>query len=184
MEIKISAKQILKVLYVLSWIIFIGLCIEAGGFLFNSLFTMYINPIAANNFWDGIDLSDLYNYDKGHFFAETMIMFIVATMKAILFYLIVKILHDKKLNMVQPFNKEVGRFIFNVSYLVLGIGIFSYWGAKHTEWYTKQGIEMPGIESLHIGGADVWLFMSVVLFVIAQIFKRGIEIQTENELTI
>jgi hypothetical protein len=30
----------------------------------------------------------------------------------------------------------------------------------------------------------VWLFMSVTLFVIAQIFKRGIEIQTENELTV
>lgn len=184
MEININAKQILKVLYVLSWVIFIGLCIEAGGFIFNSLFAMFINPLAANNFWNGIDLSNLYAFDKGHFFVVTMFMFIVTTMKAIMFYLIVKILHDKKLNLVQPFNKEVGRFIFNVSYLALGIGIFSYWGAKHTEWYTKQGVEMPSIESIRLSGADVWLFMCVVLFVIAQIFKRGIEIQTENELTI
>jgi hypothetical protein len=183
-EIKISAKQILKVLYVLSWIIFIGLCIEAGGLLFNSLFAMYVNPLAANNFWNGIDLSNLYAFDKGHFFAETMIMFIMATMKAIMFYLIVKILHDKKLNLVQPFNKEVGRFIFNLSYLALGIGIFSYWGTKRTVWYSKQGVEMPSIESLHLSGADVWLFMCVVLYVIAQIFKKGIQIQTENELTI
>jgi hypothetical protein len=35
-----------------------------------------------------------------------------------------------------------------------------------------------------MAGADVWLFMGVTLFVIAQIFRRGIEIQTENELTV
>jgi hypothetical protein len=184
MEIKISAKQILKVLYVLSWIIFLGLCIEAGGFLFNSVFAMHVNPLAANNFWNGIDLSSLYTFDKGYFFVLTMIMFIVAFMKALMFYLIVKILHDKKLNMLQPFNKEVGRFIFNMSYLVLGIAIFSYWGAKHSEWFVKQGVTMPTLETLHLSGADVWLFMCVVFFVIAQIFKRGIEIQTENDLTI
>ena len=43
---------------------------------------------------------------------------------------------------------------------------------------------MPGIQYLGLGGADVWLFMCVTLYVIAQIFKRGIEIQSENELTV
>jgi len=43
---------------------------------------------------------------------------------------------------------------------------------------------MPDTQHLHLGGADVWLFMGVILFVIAQIFKRGIEIQRENELTV
>jgi hypothetical protein len=43
---------------------------------------------------------------------------------------------------------------------------------------------MPDTQFLRLGGADVWLFMAVVLFIIAQIFKRGIEIQSENELTI
>ena len=33
-------------------------------------------------------------------------------------------------------------------------------------------------------GADIWLFMGVTLLVIAQIFKRGIEIQDEHELTV
>ena len=181
---EISSNQILKVMYVLSWIIFIGLCVEACGYIFNTLYALYINPICVNNFWNGINLSSLYAYDKGHFCVVTLFMFIVATMKALMFYLIVKILHEKKLNMVQPFNKEVGRFIFNVSYLVLVIGIFSFWGAKQREWFVKQGIKMPSIESLNLSGADVWLFMAVILFVIAHIFKKGIEIQTENELTI
>jgi hypothetical protein len=184
MEIKITIKQMLKILHILSWIIFIGLCIEAGGILFNAFFTLVINPIAAKNFWQEVDLSSLFNSDKGYFIAETLLMSIVTIMRAILFYLIVKILHDKKLNLMQPFNTEMKRFISNVSYLAIGTGIFCYWGAKYTEWLTTKGIVMPDVQSLGLGGADVWLFMGITLLVIAQVFKRGVEIQSENDLTI
>lgn len=184
MEIKITTQQILRILYVLSWIIFIGVCIEAGGFIFNSVFVMVINPVGANKFWEQIDLSSLYEFDRGYFFAETLLMCIVAVMRAIMFYLIVKFLHDKKLNMAKPFGNDMGRFIFNLSYLAFAIGIFSWWGAQYSKWFVKQGVQMPDIQYLRLGGADVWLFMGVILFVIAQIFKRGIEIQEENELTV
>ena len=111
-------------------------------------------------------------------------MSIVAVMKALIFYLIVKILHDKKLNLSEPFSKELRSLIINVSYLSLGIGLFSYWGIHYSEWLVNQNVKMPDIQHLGFGGADVWLFMSVILFVIAQIFKRGIELQEENDLTI
>ena len=86
--------------------------------------------------------------------------------------------------MSQPFNKKVRRFIFLLSYAALLIGLFSLYGVKYTEWLTKQGIKMPDTQYMLLGGSDVWLFMAVVLFVIAQIFNRGIEIQSENELTV
>ena len=86
--------------------------------------------------------------------------------------------------MSQPFSKEVRLFIIRVSCLAFGIGLFTAWGVNYTEWLVKQGVKMPDTLNLRLGGADVWLFMSVTLFVIAQIFKRGIEIQTENELTV
>jgi len=184
MEIKISTQQILKILYVLSWIIFLGVCIEAGGFIFNSFYVLVLNPVGAHRFWEQIDLSGLYEFDRGYFFVETLLMNIVAVLRACIFYLIVKILHDKKINMSQPFGSEMGRFIINLSYLAFGIGVFSWWGVKYSEWFVEQGVQMPDIHYLRLGGADVWLFMSVILFVIAQIFKRGIEIQSENELTV
>ena len=180
MEIKISTKQILNFLHIISWIIFIGICIEAGSIIFSAFFTLVINSENASYF----QLAELYIYDPGYYFVELLLISIVALMKAILFYLIVKILHDKKINMSLPFNKEVGRFIFNLSYLAFGIGLFSFWGVKYTEWLVKKCIIMPDIQHLRLGGADVWLFMGVTLYVIAQIFKRGIEIQSENELTI
>jgi hypothetical protein len=184
MEIKITTKQMLNVLHVISWIIFIGLCINAGGILFNAFYTLIVNPIAAVNFWQGIDLSGLLNFDKGYFIVETLLMSIVTILKAVLFYLIVKILYDKKLNLAQPFNIEIKRFISNMSYLAIGIGLFSYWGINYTKWLATKALAMPDIQSLQFGGADVWLFMGIILLVIAQIFKRGVEIQSENDLTI
>jgi hypothetical protein len=185
MEIKITTTQILKVLEILSWIIFIGLCIEAGSIAVNTIITLFINPDGVENFWTGADyLSGLYSLDHGHFITIALIMNIVAIMKAIMFYLIVKLFTERKLNISQPFNKEFRRFILLLSYLALGIGLFSQFGLKYSVWVAKQGMGPADLQELHIAGADVWLFMAVILFVIGQIVKRGIEIQTENELTI
>jgi hypothetical protein len=94
-------------------------------------------------------------------------MSIVAIMQAILFYLIVKILYNNKINVAQPFNTEIEYFISNMSYLVLGIGLFSYWGIENTNWLIAKRVTMPDIEILRLGGADVWSFMGIILLVIA-----------------
>jgi len=184
MEIKISSKHILLFLNVIAWMIFVGICIQAGAFITTAVFTMLYTPAGALHLWQAVDLSTLYKFDPGYFIVAYIFMIIVAVLKALLFYLIIRVLQENKLNMKQPFNPEVGRFIFNVGYITLGIGIFSNWGAKYSKWFVQQGVKMPAVEDLELGGADVWLFMSVTLFVIAHIFKRGIEIQAENELTI
>lgn len=176
--------QVLKILLVLSWLIFIGVAVEAGGLIFNAFYTLAINPHDAQHFWEGMDLSGLYKFGRGQFLLVTLAMSSVAIMRALVFYVIIKILDVKNLRMAQPFSNEVGRFIFKISYLALAIGIISVLAAKYTEWLINTGVTMPNVEYLRLGGADVWLFMGVTLYVVAQVFKRGIEIQTENELTV
>lgn len=105
-------------------------------------------------------------------------------MKALIFYLFIRILHNKKLDLSAPFNKPLQNLILLTSCLALGIGLFANAGANYTVWLASQGVPMPDINSLSFSGGDVWMFMSVILFAIAQIFKRGMEIQAENELTI
>ena len=173
----------LLILLILAWIIFIWVGIEACGFISNTLFTM-LKPESAKYLWQQVDLSDLYKYDNGHFLVIMILISIVAVLKTLLFYQIVKILHAKKLSLSQPFNIEMQRFISMVSYLALGIGLFCWRGAEYTKWLVEKGAKMPDIQTLRFGGADVWLFMGVTLFIIAQMFKRGIEIQSENDLTI
>jgi len=183
MEIKIGSKEMLKVLYIICWLLFIGVGIEAGGFIFNAIFTFALEP-EAGFFWKEIDLSSLYKYDPGYFVIMISVMIIVSVMRAIMFYLIIRILHNKKLSVSQPFNKEMQRFISGLSSLALGVGLFSHCGVNYSEWLVKQGVEMPDVLYLRLGGEDVWIFMGIILLIIAQIFKRGIEIQSENDLTI
>jgi cytochrome c biogenesis factor len=184
MTLTIAPTQILKVLHIVSWIIFIGLCVNAGGVLFNAFFALYINPMASQNFWQTINLGPLYDFDKVYFIAFALLMAIVAILKAILFYLIVKLLHDKNLDLNQPFNNKMTRFVANVAYLSLGISFFSKWGEDQTKWLIEKSIQMPAIQDLDLGGADVWFFMGIIFWVLKQLFKRGETIQTENDLTI
>jgi hypothetical protein len=181
---KISTERTLKVLNVLAWIIFTGVSIEAGGFIFSTFYTLEINSINAHKSWPGLDLSSLYGYGRGYFLAEMSLISLVSLMRAVLFYLIVDVLQNKKLDITRPFSEKVERFLFRISYLSLLIGLLSWSGARYTGWLVSQGVKLPDLQYLRLGGADVWLFMGVTLFVIAQIFKKGIEIQTENDLTV
>ena len=137
MELKITTEQMLKILYVLSWIIFVGVCIEAGSFLFNAFYTLIINPVDAKYF----DLSELYNYDAGHFFVEVLFMNIVAVVRAFLFYLIVKILHDKKLNMATAFQQRGRKFYFQRILPVFRDWLVLFLGSKIYRVVGKSGGE-------------------------------------------
>jgi hypothetical protein len=184
MEIKITTKQILILLHVISWIIFVGVSIDAGGIIVSTIRSLAFNPDAAKDFWQGVDLSHLLQYDRGQFIVQASLMAIVAMLKATLFYQIVMLLYNKKLDMSQPFNADLMRFMSLTVYLAAAIGFFSIWASRYVQWLAKQGVSMPDVERMHVGGADVWLFMGVVLLVISQIFKRGAEMQSENELTV
>lgn len=173
----------LKALYVISWIIFIGVCIEAGGFIVNTVLRL-TNPSISDKLWSQVDLNDLYAHSESDFVTVTILMIIVAVLKAIMFYLIIKVFHEKHLDVSQPFNETMRRFLVNLAYLALGIGLFSFWGAKYTEGLTAQGVKIPDLRYLRLAGADVWFFMGITLLVIAQMFRKGIELQNENDLTV
>mgnify|MGYP006985673995 FL=1 len=138
----------LKILYILSWIIFVGLCIEAGGFLTNTIYTLAVDSELASHFWGKLDFSNLYNYDAGHFFAVTTYLNIIAILKAILFYTIIKVIHDKHLNLVQPFNRAVGKFISLAAFIAIGIGLFSAGAKNYIDWIESKQVALPNLESL------------------------------------
>lgn len=175
---------VFKVVQVVSWIIFVGLCIQAGGFIFNTVFTLLLNPAGANKFWTEVDLAALYHFNQSHYVTLTVLMCIVAVLKAVLFCHIVLVFHSKKIDLAQPFNDSLKKFIDLVATISFGIGLFSLWGAGFTKNLTADGLQMPNVADLSFGGGDVWWFTSVILLVIGQIIKKGIEMQQEYELTI
>ena len=115
------------VLNVICWIIFVGLGIQAGGLITNTVATLILTPSGATKFWKEVDLSAVYNYNQSHFVMLSIILVIVTVLKAILFYCILKIFHNKKLDLFKPFNETIKRFILGMAYLALGIGFFASW---------------------------------------------------------
>jgi hypothetical protein len=175
---------LLKGLHFISWVIFVGVSIDAGGILTNSIYTIFFNPGYANRFWNYNDLSSLYAFNQVAYVTLTCLMSIVTLLKAVLFYIIIKIFHDQKLDFNNPFNATLGKYIKNIAICALTIGLFSKWGGDLCEWIANNQVSIPSIQKLKIAGADVWLFMGFVIFIFAKIFKKGIELQSENDLTV
>jgi hypothetical protein len=178
---KSKTRQILIILHILSWILFIGLCVQAGAILYSSFVSLAINPEGAKNLHLGLNLSSLYSYDKGHYIALVAFFIVLSALKAYIFYVIIKIF--LKINLVHPFNKEVGSLIVKIGNTALSIGIVGVAGNAYSEWLIRKGVELPELHR-YLGGTGEFLFLAAVVFFIAQIFKRGIELQTENELTV
>lgn len=59
---------IFKALIIITWLIFIGLCIEAGGLLVNFVFSLY-RPEFVQNLYQKLDLSEMYERSKFAFFS-------------------------------------------------------------------------------------------------------------------
>lgn len=180
---RFKPEQVLKVLHVFAWIIFIGVCIEAGGILCNTIYA-YVDGRNIAHFWNRVDLSSLYRFNLSYFNSLIVVMNIVSILKAFLMYLIVKIFHDKKLDLSSPFNDSLRNYLVKLSYVILGIGLASKYGNDLVHSIMNQGVNMPQIQDLKLGGYDVWILMFFILLVISWIFKRGIELQAESDLTV
>lgn len=172
------------ILHVVAWIIFVGLCIEACGFLVNTIATLSLTPEGAKRFWTQVDLSGLYHHNRTYYITLTSLICIAAMLKAIMFYLIVRIFYDKKASLSKPFSESVRKFLLTIAWLSAGIGLFSLWGARYVKTILEEGVTMPALENMKLDGGAISLFMAVILLVVAQAFKKGIEIQNENDLTV
>lgn len=181
---KINGDFTFKFLNVLSWILFIGLAIETGGYFTNAIVTLFFNSEWAGHFWGNIDLSELYAFDLGLFICLITLLTIISLCKTIMFYHIISIFHKKKFDIENPFNETIKIYFLNFAYIVLEIGLFSYAGKVYTKWLIERGIELPPLENMNIEGSDVWIFMGITLLLFAKIFKKGVELQKENDFTV
>jgi hypothetical protein len=171
---------VFKALHVIAWVIFVGLSIEAGALIVNFIISLY-NPTFVKNLYTKLDLTQLYQQNRWVFFGLYAQIMAVAILKAHLFYLVIELLN--KLDLANPFTSTVARKISNISYYTFAIGIISYIArenAKRMEHYNFD----TSILNEYWTDSQSFVLMSAVIYVIAAIFKRGIEIQEENDLTV
>jgi hypothetical protein len=169
---------------ILAWIIFIGVCIDAGGVITNACYSIFVNASFSSHFWGGIDLYNVYKFNDVIFVTLVTLMSITTFLKATMFYLIVKIFHDKKLDLSKPFNAILAKYIYLIAYCAFGIGIFSSWGSNLVIGLTNQNVLLPLIHELKMEGASIWFLMGSTLLIFAVIFKKGIVLQSDTDLTV
>jgi len=177
---KTKKNVVFIILNIITWIIFVGLSIEAGALIVNFVFSIF-KPEMVQNLYNKMDLSELYNQSQWAFYGMYGFVLFISILKCILFYIVIMLL--LKLDLEKPFNAFVSTQITRMSYLTLSIGLFSYIAreiAKRLEYYGF------GIEPLNQFWVDsqAFILMAAVVYVIALIFKKGVELQSENELTI
>ena len=171
---------IFDVLQVVSWIAFVGLCIEAGAIVFNFIFS-YFKPIVAQNLYRGLDLSELYQNHFPHFIAVMSFIVVIAIMKAYLFYLVVRIF--MKLDLSNPFSRDIATLIEKISYEAFAIAIVSIVAQQYTKRLLHTGYEVSHAHK-YWGDIAAFLMMAAIVYIISKIFDKGIQIQEENDLTV
>jgi hypothetical protein len=173
-------KYVFYGLRVVAWIIFIGLCIEAGALLVNFVISIY-NPEIVSRLYEKLDLSELFAYSENAYYGVYSFILAVALLKAYLFYVVIELV--SKLSLSKPFSDYVADKINKISYYTFSIGLISYIGKETAKHFGHRGIELDALNKFW-ADSEAFILMAAVIYVIAQIFKRGIEIQNENDLTI
>ncbi len=171
---------IFKGLHIVAWIIFVGLCIEAGGLAVNFVFSLF-KPEFVQNLYQKLDLSQMYNRSQWAFFKMYSFILVISFLKAYLFYVVIRLL--SKLNLAKPFNSYVADQITKISYYTLSIGLISYIAQQTAKYLQSRGFEID-ILNQFLADSQAYILMAAVIYVIATIFSRGVEMQNEHDLTV
>ncbi len=167
-------------LYIVAWLIFVGLSIEAGGLVVNFFFSLY-KPEFVQNLYQKLDLTKMYQDSKSAFFGVYSFILIISILKPCLFYRVISLMH--KMDLSKPFNDFVARQISQISYYTLSIGLLSYTARQLVRNLTHHGF-VPDNVSQFWADSQAFILMGAVIYIIATIFKKGVELQNENDLTV
>jgi hypothetical protein len=167
-------------LYVIAWIIFVGLSIEAGGLIVNFFFHLY-NPEMVQNLYQKLDLIKMYQDNESAFFGIYSFILIISILKAVLFYTVINLMHKMKLE--KPFSAFVAKQISQLSYYTLSIGFLSYIARQFVKNMEHHGFVSDNLNQFW-ADSEAFILMGAVIYIIAQIFKKGVELQEENDLIV
>jgi Ni/Fe-hydrogenase subunit HybB-like protein len=167
-------------LYIVAWVIFVGLSIEAGGLIVNFVFSLY-KPEFIQNLYQKLDLTEMYKDSRLAFFGIYSFILTISILKACLFYIVIRVMH--KMDLLKPFNTFVMKQFFQISYYTLSIGVLSYIARQLAIDLINYGYVTDNLDQFW-ADSQAFILMGAVVYIIATIFKKGVDIQNENDLTV
>jgi hypothetical protein len=176
MSIKTKTETILVVMNVLAWITFIGLMIEAGAILVTYGIGL-ANPKMVTKLYKGMDWDNLRQYDVWYYTGIITLKAAILILEAYTAYMVIKVLSTIK--MTNPFTMQVAKKLENIAYtlILVWVAVLIYNG--QLRWLSKNVADLEG-KML----STEFILMGAVIYIIATIFKKGVDIQNENDLTV
>jgi len=145
-----------------------------------TLVSSFINPDWAKHTYQAdLNIFSIREHNVLFYVLAMCLLIVVSALKAFIWYVVFALL--SKLKLQTPFSMEVEKKLEGIAYLLLGVWIVSSIFWKIYIYYLSQatGIQLPANNS-----GDEYLFIACIVYIISQVFKRGIEIQEENDLTV
>jgi len=171
------AAPALVVMQVFTWIAFVGLCIETGATAFTVLLSLTLNQSAASDLYSGFNLSALLENNLWYYLMATGFKLTVLALKVALLWQVILLFKVFKLE--QPFNAAVSERIGKISEVALSAGILAMVADGFYQWLHHRDL----VERVQWGSGE-FLMLAGILFIVAQLFKKGVELQQDNELTV
>ncbi len=173
-----QTEKILNFLRFISWIAFIGSIV----LLLMKISAFGVGLLAPNTKMTfsgtNIKLSGLRkDHLKEYLFAFSFLI-TVAILNVQVWENVKNVLH--KINLKNPFSMEIAKILEKIGYLLLSIWAVGFIAEGYLDYLSKR---IDGVEK----GMDIdfnYLFTAGIVYIISQIFKRGVELQEENELTV
>jgi hypothetical protein len=175
-----TSNFLFKGLHILAWIIFVGLCIEAGAIIVNFAFCLF-KPEMVQNLYQKLDLSELFQSSRLAFYIIYSFVISLSILKAILFYIVIRLMH--KMDLLKPFSNYVSDQILLLSYYTIAIGLLSYIARQFVTNLVQNSQEAFSLTQFW-NDSQAFILMGAIIYIIAVIFRRGVVIQNENDLTI
>lgn len=161
-----KTNSLLITLNVLTWIVFVALLIKAGAMLFLYGYSL-IKPEVAGHLYKGLDMLDLR---ESSFLRYSLVSIGMASLPAIQAYIAhIMIGIFTKMNLESPFTLETADRLRRVSLLIIGLWVVTF------------------LTNLFGGSLTLttdYLFTAGLTYLISQIFRRGVVMQSEQELTV
>lgn len=173
-------KFVWNLIQLVCWLIFAGLCVQAGTLVFNYVYSLF-RPIAAYNLDSGLNLAALYNRSIALYSLLFSFLIGIAVLKAVTFYYVLRLF--KVIKLVNPFTEEISKLLLKITYQACSVGALCFLAQRFTQQLSHRGFDLQ-LVSRYWNDSAAYLMMSAILFVVALIFRKGIELQQDNDLTV
>ncbi len=129
----------------------------------------------------GFNISALEVLSRVEYNVVMIFLILSSATKAYLVYRVIQIL--SKINLIQPFNQNMASLITNINYVALAIGIIEVMADSYLGFLSGSSMTRLPLKSF-VENDNQFLFLAGIIFIISIVFKRGLEIQSDNNLTV